>query len=74
VEASGSSICQEWLCIDHLYDELCCIPLLVNEMRETPETHRTIRFSLRADSTDSDRVLHEGGGGGEEEVQEEGGE
>lgn len=42
-------------------------------MREAPETHRTIRFSLRADSNDSDRVLR-GGGGGEEEVQGEGGE
>lgn len=75
MEASGSSIhvCQEWLCIDYLYDELCCIRLLVNEVHEAQETHRTIRFNLRADSSDSDRVLHEGGGGREEgEVQEEG--
>lgn len=43
-------------------------------MREAPETHRTIRFSLRADTNDSDRVLREGGGGEEKELQEEGGE
>ena len=44
-------------------------------MREAQETHRTIRFGLRADSNDLDRVLHKGGGRREEgEVQEEGGE
>ena len=46
MEASGSSKCEEWRCIDYLYDGLCCIRLLVNVVREAQETHRTIRCKL----------------------------